>query len=81
MTAVAAESTRPGETFWQNVQTPATHEFSTTQPDLFGHVTAAVRLADARRESHDPVFVTHQSSIRNRAARHVACKVFDDVFR
>jgi len=50
--AVTAEAMRLRVAFRQNMQNPATHEFDAAQRDIFRRVS----LADASRESDDPVF-------------------------
>ena len=69
LTAPAAVATTFGKALRQDVQTPATDEFSGRQRDVFGLIAAAVSCAFAGGERHDASVVTYKSSIRNRTAR------------
>ncbi|HQZ69569.1 MAG TPA: hypothetical protein PLY87_31005 [Planctomycetaceae bacterium] len=75
MITVAAETTSLCVAFWQDVHRPTTHEFGTRKRDIFSLVTAAVGFADACGKRDAAVFVTHEPSVRNRAADHVACQI------
>ena len=46
---ITAEATCLRVAFGQNVQTPATHEFCTAQPDRFDLIIAAGFLADSKK--------------------------------
>ena len=76
MVAVAAVATRLRVAFRKNVQCPAADELGAGKSDVFGLVAAAGLLACSRAERDVAVFVSHQSSIRDRTAGHVARQVF-----
>ena len=74
--AVAAEATRLRVASRQDVQCPAADEFGAGQADFFGLVAAAGLLACPGAERDVSVFVTNESAIRDRTARHVAGQIF-----
>ena len=78
MITVAAEATRLRIAFRKNVHGPAADELDAGQRDLFHivRVVAAGLRSLPGTERDVSVFVSEQSSIRNRTARHVASQVF-----
>ena len=63
------------------MQTPATHEFGSTQPDRFDLITAAGLLADSREKCHETVFMRHDAAIGNRATGQIASQILGHLLR
>ena len=59
----------------QNVQAPATHEFSARHADRDRLIAATRLVADSRQNRHKAVFVRNQTPIRDWATREITSQI------